>query len=241
MIPYEDLMLQRPERPSDEQLVENVRELLNRLQGEFVDYLGPVEHTTRSRLLRIYEMWKQINLRRIFDLATAAHEMFRQDRLVPGCTLTRSVFETVGIQYYIYKKMVEYTRNSDPESIHNLLLSAVFGRRDNKDWPEKPIQVLTAIDHMTKEFSGAREEYDHLCEYAHPNMWGGCTYARQEGEKLESHFGRNPQRLDMSTWGLGSLQLILLLAAEMNNRLCIFHQEFVAMAEKHAPNRPLRI
>jgi hypothetical protein len=143
--------------------------------------------------------------------------------------------------FYIHKKMVHQTKKSDPESIHNLLLSAVFGRKDTS-WPEKPIQVLTAIDHMNKEFAGSREEYDRLCEYAHPNMWGGCgTYVRQEGTNLESYFGINPQGLDMSTWGLVSLHLILLIAAEINNRFCTFHPEFVLMAEKYAPNQPLGI
>ena len=82
--------------------------------------------------------------------------MFEQCRLVPGCTLTRGVFETVGIQYYIHKKMVEYTEKSEPESLHKLFLSALFGRRDDVSWPETAIQVLTAIDHMDKEFKGLR-------------------------------------------------------------------------------------
>jgi hypothetical protein len=98
--------------------------------------------------------------------------------------LTRGVFETVGIQYYIHKKMVEYTEKSAPESLHKLFLSALFGRRDDVSWPETAIQVLTAIDHMGKEFKGLRGEYDHLCEYAHPNLKGGFgSYVRQEGEE----------------------------------------------------------
>ena len=95
---------------------------------------------------------------------------------------------------------------------------------------------------MNKEFAGSREEYDRLCEYAHPNMWGCCgTYALQEGENLEAHFGINPKGLNMSTWGLGSLYLILLIAAEINNRLYTLRPEFVLMMEKYAPNEPLEI
>lgn len=227
------------EKLTDEQLLDKVRERLDAFQGEFIEHLDPVEQTTRSRLLRIFEVWKQANLRRIVDLAAAAHEMFRQGRLVPACTLTRSVFETVGIQYYIHKKLVEHTAKPDPESIHKLLLSSVFGRKD-KSWPEGPIQVLTAIDRMDKVFRGSRAEYDHLCEYAHPNLKGVFgTYVHQEGQELESHFGTNPQGLEMGTWGLGSLHQILIIGAEINNRLCNFQPEFVAMAEKHAPNHPL--
>jgi hypothetical protein len=175
----------------------------------------------------------------LVDLAEAAVSAFETGRLVPGCTLTRGVFETVGVQYYVHKKMVEYTKNSDPEKIHNLLIAAVFGRKDAPEW-DAPIQVLTAIDHMDKEMKGCREEYDHLCEYAHPNLKGGFgTYVQQQGNKLETNFGINPQGLDMGTWGLGSLRVILVVATEINNRLCAFHPEFVAMANKHAPNHPL--
>lgn len=228
------------EKLTVEQLLEKVQELIDEFKGELIEHLDPVKQSAKSRLLRIFEVWKQVNLRRVVDLADAAHEMFRQGRLVPACTLTRSIFETVGILYYMHKKLREFTAKSDPESIHNLLLSAVFGRRDDTAWPEGPIQVLTAIDHLDKEFCGSRAEYDNLCEYAHPNMKGGFgTYVRQVGEKLESHFGTNPQGLQMSTWGLGSLHKILIFGAEINNRLCIFHPEFVDMVEKQAPNRPL--
>jgi hypothetical protein len=100
------------EKLTDEQLLDKVRERLDAFQGEFFEHLDPVEQTTRSRLLRIFEVWKQANLRRIVDLAAAAHEMFRQGRLVPACTLTRSVFETVGIQYYIHNQTLNRFTNS---------------------------------------------------------------------------------------------------------------------------------
>jgi hypothetical protein len=222
------------ERPTDQELIEEVKSLLEGFRGEFVDHLEPVYSTPRTRLLQIFEVWRQVNLRRIVDLADAAIPMFEQCRLVPGCTLTRGVFETVGIQYYIHKKMVEYTEKSDPESLHKLFLSALFGRRDDVSWPETAIQVLTAIDHMDREFKVVRGEYDHLCEYAHPNMKGGFgSYVRQEGKELEAHFGINPQGLDMATWGLIPLRIILVIGVEINNRLSSFHSNFVALAEKY--------
>jgi hypothetical protein len=228
------------ERLTDQELIEEVKSLLEGLHSKFVDHLEPVHSTPRTRLLQIFEVWRQVNLRRIVDLADAAIPMFEQCRLVPGCTLTRGVFETVGIQYYIHKKMVEYTEKSDPESLHKLFLSALFGRRDDASWPETAIQVMTAIDHMDKEFKMIRGEYNHLCEYAHSNLKGGFgAYVRQEGDELEAHFGTNPLGLDMATWGLVPLHVILVIAAEINNRLSNFYPNFVALAEKYSPDRPL--
>jgi hypothetical protein len=226
------------EIPTDQELIEQAKSLLAGLRSEFVDHLEPIHPAPRARLLQIYEVWRQANLRRIVDLSDAAILMFEQCRLVPGCTLTRGVFETIGVQYYIHKKMVEHTEKSDPESIYKLLLAALFGRKDDDSWPEKAIQVLTAIGHMDKEFKGFKGEYDHLCEYAHPNMKGGFgSYVRQGGTELEIHFGTNPQGLDMATWGLEPLCRILKIGAEINNCLCGFHPKFVAMAEKCAPDK----
>ena len=229
-----------PERPTDQELIEEVKSLLEGFRSEFVDHLESAHSTPRTRLLQIFEVWKQLNLRRIVDLADAAIPMFEQSRLVPGCALTLGGFETVAIQYYIHKKMVEHTEKSDPELLHKLFLSALFGRRDDASWPETAIQVLTAIDHMDKEFKMLRGEYDHLCEYAHPNLKGGFgAYARQEAEELEVNFGSNPLDLDMATWGLVPLHIILVIAAEINNRLSNFYSNFVALAEKYSPDHPL--
>ena len=79
------------ERPTDQELLEEAKSLLEKLRSEFVDHLEPVHPTPRARLLQIYKVWRQANLRRIVDLADAAILMFEQCRLVPGCTLTLSL------------------------------------------------------------------------------------------------------------------------------------------------------
>lgn len=225
---------------TDEQSRNEIRYLIHSFHLRLIDKFEGIEQTTRHRLLRIYEIWRQVNLRRTTDLAEGAVLFFEEGRLVPACTLTRSIFETIGIQYYLYIKLVLYTGESNPEAIHNLLLSAVFGRRDKEEWPEISIQVLTALDHLEKRFPGFRAEYDRLCEYAHPNLGGGYgTYVRSEGDKLESHFGSNPKNLPMEPWGQGALRAVLSVADAVDRSLCAFHPQFVSMAEEYAPNAPI--
>ncbi len=224
---------------TDEQLSSEIRDLIQSLRLNLVNHFDGIESTTRQRLLRLYEVWRQVNLRRTIDIADGALCFFEQQRLVPACTLTRSLVETTGIQYYIYKKLIFHTENADHQSIHKLFMSAVFGRRD-KEWPQSPIQVLTAIDHLNREFPGSRSEYDRLCEYAHPNLAGGYgTYARTEGDRLETHFGHNPRGLEMGPWGQVELHIALIVASEIDHRLSLFHPQFVSMAEQHAPNTRL--
>jgi hypothetical protein len=221
---------------TDEQSHAEILELIQSFRLRLIDKLDGIEPTTLQRLLRIYEVWHQVNLRRTTDLAEGAVRFFEENRLVPACTLTRSIFETVGVQYYIFKKLVAYTNSSDPEAIRKLLLSAVFGRRDKEEWPEKSIQVLTALDHLNKQFPGIRAEYDRLCEYAHPNLCGGYgTYTKSRGDKLEIHFGCNPQNLPMEPWGQGALQAALRVADFVDYSLCSFHHKFVSMVAAQHP------
>ncbi|MFZ3016959.1 MAG: hypothetical protein WA056_00720 [Gallionella sp.] len=218
---------------TDQQLSIEIGELLGCLRRKLVSNLNGIENTASQRLLRLFEVWRQVSLRRTVDLAGGALSFFEQERLVPACTLTRSVVETAAVQYYIYKKLISYTEKPDVPSIHKLLMSAVFGRRDT-EWPQQSIQVLTAIDHLDKQFPGFRSEYDRLCEYAHPNLGGGFgTYVRSEGNEMQSHFGDNPCGLAMGPWGKTELQIALMVATEIDNQLCLFHPRFVAMVNNN--------
>lgn len=219
---------------SDQQLTKEIIDLLDCLSRELVTRLGGVESGKAPRLLRLYEVWRQVSLRRTVDLAGGALSFFEEERLVPACTLTRSVVETVAVQHYLYKKLISHTENPDPSSIHKLLMSAVFGRRDT-EWPQQSIQVLTAIDHLDKQFPGFRSEYDRLCEYAHPNLGGGYgTYVRREGNEMQSHFGNNPNALEMGPWGQVELQMALMVATELDKQLRLFHPRLVAMITENA-------
>ena len=224
---------------TDSELFTDVRKIIDEFQCEFIEHLEPLHHqTTRSRLLRLYEVWQQIHIRRLVDLADSANKHFNKQRLVPGCILTRALIESVAIQYYAYKKIVEHTNNNDPEPIHKLLIICVFGSRD-KSSSETAIQVLTAIDHLDKEFKIFREVYDHLSEYAHPNLKGGFGSYVEQKELLETNFGINPAGLEMQNWGLGELHLVLLIALEIHNRFFAFHPSFHKMANQYAPDIPL--
>ena len=70
-------------RPTDQELIEEIKSLLEGFRGQFVDHLEPVHPTPRTRLLQIFEVWRQTSLRRLVDLADAAIPMFEQCRRVP--------------------------------------------------------------------------------------------------------------------------------------------------------------
>lgn len=199
----------------------DVEQSIGRLRACFVDDLEEVGPEAGARSLRLFDVWRQVSLRRIVDLAEGAEAFFLQGRLLPGCTLARAAVETVAVQYAVWKKLGALADTSDPPGIHALLMSVVFGRRDKGDaWPTKSMNVLTSIDHLDKQFPGFRSEYDRLSEYVHPGLAGGYgMYVRTEGERLRSHFGQNPLRLEMGPWGRSELERALLVAVTFNELL----------------------
>jgi len=208
-----------------------VEELLGRLRREFVDHFEEIGTEAGTRSLRLFDVWRQVSLRRIVDLAEDAESFFRDGRLVPGCTLTRSVVETVALHYTVWEKLTSHTETVDFRGAHTLLMSVVFGRRDKgDDWPNKSVNVLTAIDHLDKQFPGFRSEYDRLSEYLHPGLAGGYgIYVRTEGAGLRSYFGQNPSGLAMGPWGRTELERALLVAATFNDLLKEMRPRLVAM------------
>lgn len=208
-----------------------VEELLGRLRREYVDHFEEIGTEVGTRSLRLFDVWRQVSLRRIVDLAEGAESFFREGRLVPGCTLTRSVVETVALHYTVWEKLTSHTETVDFRGAHTLLMSVVFGRRDKgDDWPNKSVNVLTAIDHLDKQFPGFRSEYDRLSEYLHPGLAGGYgIYVRTEGAGLRSYIGQNPSGLEMGPWGRTELERALLVAATFNDLLKKMRPRLVAM------------
>ena len=213
---------------------DEIEKLICQLQAGFIDFLEEVGSDDDARLLRLFDVWRQVSLRRTVDLAEGAETFFREGRLLPACTLTRCVVETVGVQYAVWKKLVALTGKSDLPGIHSVLMSAVFGRRDKgDDWPNKSMNVLTAIDHLEKQFPGFRSEYDRLSEYAHPGLAGGYgVYVRTEGKGLQSYFGQNPSGLEMDPWGRSELSCALLVAIEYNEQLQQVGNDIEALTKK---------
>lgn len=212
-----------------------VEQLFGRLRAYFVDELEEIGANPGARSLHLFDVWRQVSLRRVVDLAESAEAFFLQGRLLPGCTLTRSTVETVAIQYAVWKRLGALTDASDAEGIHSLLMCVVLGRRDKgDDWPTKSMNVLTAIGHLDKQFPGFRCEYDRLSEYVHPGLAGGYgMYVRTDGERLRSYFGQNPLGLEMGPWGRTELERALLVAVTFNELLDEVRPRIEAVVGSH--------
>ena len=209
-----------------EEYVASAEALVDHLRSQRVSVYPAYEQRPGEKLVRLAFIWRQALLYRIVDLASAALDLFREQRLVPGCTLTRSLYETVAQLNYLHKKVIGFIANPDIPEIADFVIRGSWGSKDQST-EQDAIQVLTAIKHLNKTFPGSEDEYFHLCEYAHPNFKGGLgTYARMEIPSLEVAFGVNPQNLPMVSFGLGGLEIILTIASELFSQLLKTEADF---------------
>jgi hypothetical protein len=74
------------------------------------------------------------------------------------------------------------------------LRDMLLGWKNDPDFPQ-PLNILTALDHMDKQFPGVRDRYNELSEYTHPN-WCGVfgLFANIDRETYTAQFGRGLRR-----------------------------------------------
>lgn len=143
-------------------------------------------------------------IHRISDIADAAIELYESDQLVAAFILTRAVVETTAMIYWLYQKSRESLEKPDENSFDEFLMKGILGSKDGTTKYES-YNVLTAVDHLDKEFKGLRDMYNTLCEFTHPN-WSGVmgSYSKLEASKYLLHLGKEHHKPPVA-FGLGSL------------------------------------
>ena len=187
-----------------------------------------------AKLMRLIAVWHQSLLHRLCDLADASLSLFEQGRLVPACTLTRSFGETFAQLYYFQKKVGAARSKQDLDTLTDFVGRGAWGSKDGST-KQEALQILTAVDHVETEFTGFRGEYDHLCEYAHPNM-KGCLAAYSNIQLPAYHvdFGKNPQQLPLEPFGLGALDIWLEMAVGIQERFATAHESLQKVVKENA-------
>lgn len=117
---------------------------------------------------------------RAAELAEASLELIHSHRRVAAAVTARALLETSALHYYGVKKIAAAVDGPSFVEADAILYRALVASKAYGDGSVQPIQVMTAIDHATKQFTGYRDFYDQLSELAHPNFFG--TIAPYAGE-----------------------------------------------------------
>jgi len=184
----------------------------------------------RSKLPFKAGLYRDSLLWRIEELGRSALDAYDRPDHVSGIVLTRATIETIAALNSLHLLVTRYS-GGDVDRLDATLMSMLMGSRVREDRPES-INVLNAIDKLTKAVPGFRPLYDELSEYAHPNDAGtASSYAVLDIVRLGATFNGRGEQFERRAWLLieclaTSLMLVqplyreLLAAAPTFARLC---------------------
>jgi cation transport protein ChaC len=216
-------------------LMDEIRGRLELLESNLPTHVDGFALSTHTKIPFKVLLYRDALIWRMTELSRAAFESFEGDKLGSAVILTRAAVETSAAQWYLWRKLNGAVQARTVGDIDKDLMKLVMGSKTNPDLPQA-INVLTFIDHTSKDIDGFREQYDNLSEVAHPN-WAGTTllYSKPDPQSLCADFGANI-RGDRGTKQVGALNLsVALMIFERNYALIAdLMPSFVALCESRA-------
>ena len=166
-------------------------------------------------------------IHRITELSEVAIELFELKKIVPAIIMTRAVFETTAVLYWLYKSIKQVCATKEIGNIDEFFMKSLFGSKNEERLPES-YNILTAINHTDKDFQGYRNAYNSLSEFAHPN-WSGLfgAYSKLNQEKIILELGKEVGNIPLSValpLLLGALTLFIDCYNEMETYLLQFNE-----------------
>lgn len=145
--------------------------------------------TSKAKIPHKVLCWREALYYRTTELARGALDLYNSKRYTSSILLIRGLMETTAFVYWLLRRIRISIETRSVGDIDDFLMRGLLGGRE----PEaslKAYNVLSAIDHLDKEVSGFRSDYDWLSEFAHPNSFGTHgSYAQVDQEKLTVNFG----------------------------------------------------
>ena len=170
---------------------------------------------------------KELLIYRIADLSEVTLQLYEDKKLVSAIILTRSVFETSSILYWLRKRLVSAVETQELGNIDEFFMKHLFGTAEDFI-PVDRYNVLTAIDHVDKDIENYRKSYDSLSEFAHPN-WPGLmgAYGKADRKKYTLHLGKGIGEIPIIValpLFAGSLKMAVFVYNEMEKTLIAFNE-----------------
>lgn len=175
--------------------------------------------SSRSKLPFKAALYRDTLLWRIEELARSALRAYDCEDHVSGIILARAAMETIAALNSLHHLVTKY-EGGEADRIDDTLMSMLMGSRTRDDRPNA-LNILGAIDRLTKSLTAMRKLYDELSEYAHPNDCGtASSFAVLKTVPLSATFTRRGEQYDRRAWLLiesmaTSLMLVMPLYAEL--------------------------
>jgi len=151
-----------------------------------------IQNEARFRPPGMARALSQSYLYRCVEQAEAAASLCGQHSWLSAMTIARALLETIAAYRHQAHKLAGVVRTGDIQAIHDILHSASFATRLDglrtiaNDPAVQATNILTQVDALRDHRPSAREEYDFLSEFAHPNALGNFLF-----------FGRHDRERDV--------------------------------------------
>jgi len=176
-------------------------------------------------------LYRDSLLWRIDELGHAALAAYDQPHHVAAILITRGVVESVAALDSLHHLVTTY-RGGNIEDLDDTLMKMLMGSRVRDDRPDA-INILTAVDRLSKRVQTFRWLYDQLSEFAHPNDAGTATsFARIDRKGTYASFGQLGEDAGRRAWLLiECLSTSLMLVRPLYDELVVRLAPFIALCE----------
>lgn len=176
-----------PEDVTSPEGVAGLNTVIDTLRARRVETIKMPEPPKGFRLANTVRAYCQSQLWRCLDLVDSAESLRRSNHGLGTMVMVRAIYETVAAFLHFERKLAEMMTplesKADLERIDVFVHGETFSTRledllekVGADESSRATSVLTQIDRMKKVYADARKDYDHLCEFAHPNVFGGFLW-----------------------------------------------------------------
>jgi hypothetical protein len=189
---------------SDAEQFALAKQMASNIQDSLPKQLYAGSFTLNSKLPYKATSFRELLIHRISDIADVAIDLYETNHLIPAFIVTRALFETTAMMYWLYQKSREFLENANEDAYDEFLMKGMLGSKDGTTRLES-YNVLTAVDRLDKNFKGLRQMYDTLCEFTHPN-WSGVmgSYSRTDEKNYTLYLGKEHANPPVA-FGIGPL------------------------------------
>ena len=195
--------------------IEKCRKIVERFTESLPKTIDPDLRTLSSQIPFRVICFKNTLIHRVAHLSFESIELQEKNFFLSSLIIARSALETAALLFFLDKKIESSIRINKTEELESFIEKALIGSR-NGDTEKESLNILTAIDHIEKEYQEFGYFYRDLSEYAHPNFAGLLgAYTRLSEDKNKLIFGFN----DLKITSIEPLMATLLVTDHYNTEV----------------------
>lgn len=161
---------------NDWQNVERFNGILQQLLARRTREVEPVGALLKSKTAWKCAVLQQSLLYRSTALANGTADAWNAGNVVCAVLCARALVETIAISVYLKDELQRLIAARDADALDALANKHLFATRNEQavadGYGHMATNILSHIDRLDKKIAGARDTYDFLSEWAHPNGSG---------------------------------------------------------------------